>query len=89
MTRRVEGQFDHFLLARGYPIEVTRFRSFVARISDLGADLLVMEAPTQQHWLHQVPQRLRVSQPRLNLTFRLIRPEALRSVGPNSHAPST
>lgn len=41
-------------------------------------DLLVMDPPTQQHWLHQVPQRLRLSQPRLNLTFRSIRPEALR-----------
>lgn len=43
-------------------------------------DLLVMDPPTQQHWLHQVPQRLRIQQPRINLTFRVIRPEAIRHV---------
>ncbi len=41
-------------------------------------DLLVMDPPTQKHWLHQVPQRLRLNQPRLNLTFRYIHPEAIR-----------
>lgn len=40
-------------------------------------DLLVMDPPTQQHWLHQVPQRLRLKQPRLNLTFRCIRQEVI------------
>ena len=40
-------------------------------------DLLVMDPPTQQHWLHQVPQRLNMKQPRLNLTFRCIRPEVI------------
>jgi hypothetical protein len=37
-----------------------------------------MAPPTQKHWLHQVPRRLRVKTPRLNLTFRVIRPEAIR-----------
>ncbi|HYP02917.1 MAG TPA: alpha-ketoglutarate-dependent dioxygenase AlkB [Cyanobium sp.] len=37
-------------------------------------DLLVMDPPTQEHWLHQVPRRLRVKTPRLNLTFRVILP---------------
>jgi len=41
-------------------------------------DLLVMDPPTQEHWLHQVPRRLRLKAPRLNLTFRVIRPEAIR-----------
>lgn len=45
-------------------------------------DLLVMDPPTQQHWHHQVPQRLRVAEPRLNLTFRSIRPEAVRRANP-------
>ncbi|WP_216919699.1 alpha-ketoglutarate-dependent dioxygenase AlkB [Synechococcus sp. CCAP 1479/9] len=36
--------------------------------------------PTQRHWLHQVPRRLRVRQERLNLTFRVIRPEAVGHV---------
>jgi len=50
-------------------------------VFELGhGDLLVMDPPTQQHWLHQVPQRLRIHEPRINLTFRLIRPEAIRHV---------
>jgi alkylated DNA repair dioxygenase AlkB len=43
-------------------------------------DLLVMDSPTQRHWLHQVPQRLRVKGDRINLTFRVIRDEAIRHV---------
>jgi alkylated DNA repair dioxygenase AlkB len=40
-------------------------------------DLLVMDPPTQQHWLHQVPQRRRVARERINLTFRVIRRGAI------------
>jgi alkylated DNA repair dioxygenase AlkB len=40
-------------------------------------DLLVMDPPTQEHWLHQVPRRLRVKDERINLTFRVIRQEAI------------
>lgn len=47
-------------------------------------DLLVMDPPTQQHWQHQVPRRLRLQQPRLNLTFRSIRPEAIRHAEPTA-----
>jgi alkylated DNA repair dioxygenase AlkB len=36
-------------------------------------DLLAMDPPTQRHWQHQVPRRLRVRQPRINLTFRRVR----------------
>jgi len=36
-------------------------------------DLLVMDPPTQQHWLHQVPARRRIAAPRINLTFRVVR----------------
>jgi len=36
-------------------------------------DLLVMDPPTQRHWQHQVPRRLRVGLPRINLTFRVVR----------------
>jgi len=43
-------------------------------------DLLVMDPPTQCHWLHQVPQRLRVKGDRINLTFRVIRDEVIRHV---------
>jgi alkylated DNA repair dioxygenase AlkB len=36
-------------------------------------DLLLMDPPTQQHWQHSLPRRLRVLQPRINLTFRVVR----------------
>lgn len=36
-------------------------------------DLLLMDAPTQQHWLHELPRRRRIQAPRINLTFRLLR----------------
>ena len=35
-------------------------------------DLLLMDPPTQQEWLHGVPRRLRVAEARLNLTFRVV-----------------
>ena len=44
-------------------------------------DLLLMEPPTQRHWLHQLPARRRVAQPRLNLTFRVVRPSAADRAG--------
>jgi alkylated DNA repair dioxygenase AlkB len=36
-------------------------------------DLLLMQAPTQRHWQHALPARLRLQQERFNLTFRRIR----------------
>jgi len=36
-------------------------------------DLLVMDPPTQQHWLHGLPRRTRIESPRINLTFRRVR----------------
>lgn len=44
-------------------------------------DLLLMDPPTQEHWLHQLPARRRVQQPRLNLTFRVVRPPAADRAG--------
>jgi alkylated DNA repair dioxygenase AlkB len=37
---------------------------------------LVMAGPTQHHWLHQVPKTARPVGPRINLTFRAMRPAA-------------
>ncbi|MBV35496.1 MAG: alpha-ketoglutarate-dependent dioxygenase AlkB [Rickettsiales bacterium] len=34
--------------------------------------LLVMKGAMQQHWLHQVPKEPKITQPRINLTFRNI-----------------
>ncbi len=35
--------------------------------------LLLMKGETQTHWLHRLPPTKRISQPRVNLTFRTIR----------------
>jgi alkylated DNA repair dioxygenase AlkB len=35
-------------------------------------DLLLMDPPTQHHWQHSLPRRLKVAAPRLNLTFRVV-----------------
>jgi alkylated DNA repair dioxygenase AlkB len=32
--------------------------------------LLLMEGALQQHWLHALPKRLKIKEPRINLTFR-------------------
>jgi alkylated DNA repair dioxygenase AlkB len=34
--------------------------------------LLVMKGETQSHWLHSVPTALKITKPRINLTFRTI-----------------
>lgn len=37
-------------------------------------DLLIMHPGCQQNWMHSVPQRRRISTPRINLTFRRFQP---------------
>ena len=37
-------------------------------------DFLLMKGKTQAAWLHQVPRRKSMSEPRVNLTFRIIKP---------------
>lgn len=48
----------------------------VQSISLSHGSLLVMEGETQEHWKHCVPRRKRVHAPRINLTFRYVRPRA-------------
>jgi len=44
-------------------------------------DLLLMDPPSQRHWQHGLPQRLRLQGERLNLTFRRIQPSsAMQSI---------
>ena len=39
-------------------------------------DVLIMKGSVQQHWTHSIPKMLRVSHPRINLTFRqIVHPE--------------
>jgi len=52
-------------------------------------ELLVMEAPTQLHWQHALPERRRIKGERLNLTFRHIRVAASASDDPSLGPQST
>lgn len=40
--------------------------------------LLAMDPPTNELWLHSLPRRTKVAAPRLNLTFRRLRPTSER-----------
>ena len=40
--------------------------------------LLVMKGTTQQHWLHRLPPTKKISEPRINLTFRTIEKAELK-----------
>ncbi|TMM47541.1 alpha-ketoglutarate-dependent dioxygenase AlkB family protein [Colwellia ponticola] len=44
----------------------------VVALSLKPGSLLVMKGATQQHWLHRLPPTKKVSEPRINLTFRTI-----------------
>jgi alkylated DNA repair dioxygenase AlkB len=44
-----------------------------SRIALPHGSLLVMQGSTQQYWQHSLPRRLRVAEPRINLTFRNVR----------------
>lgn len=35
--------------------------------------LVIMKGTVQQHWLHSLPKMMRVKEPRINLTYRLMR----------------
>ncbi|MEM7087880.1 MAG: alpha-ketoglutarate-dependent dioxygenase AlkB [Bacteroidota bacterium] len=35
--------------------------------------LLLMEGATQHHWLHELPKSKKITEPRINLTFRVIK----------------
>ena len=52
---------------------------FAINLAD--GDLLVMDPPSQRHWQHGLPARLRLLGERINLTFRLIQPStAMQSI---------
>lgn len=74
-------------LAAGAPIASVSLgatRDFALRLRSGGAavatvplghgDLLVMEGDTQRHYHHRVPERARITTPRINLTFRVMAP---------------
>ncbi len=37
--------------------------------------LVLMDAPTNQRWEHALPRRMRLKDPRINITFRLFKPQ--------------
>lgn len=44
----------------------------VASLSLCHGSLLVMKGETQTHWLHRLPTTTKISEPRVNLTFRMM-----------------
>ena len=38
--------------------------------------LLIMKGETQQNWLHALPKTKKIHEPRINLTFRIIKPQS-------------
>ncbi len=53
-----------------------RHRELKASVVLEHGSLLVMKGATQTYWLHSIPKAARLSEPRINLTFRLINPVA-------------
>ncbi|TWX68759.1 alpha-ketoglutarate-dependent dioxygenase AlkB [Colwellia demingiae] len=49
-----------------------KFSKEVVALQLKPGSLLVMKGITQQHWLHRLPPTKKVSEPRINLTFRTI-----------------
>jgi len=49
-------------------------KATVSQMLESGS-LLVMKGTTQTHWLHSLPKTQRITAPRVNLTFRKIRPQ--------------
>lgn len=39
--------------------------------------LLLMKGPTQRHWRHQLPKSTKITEPRINLTFRQMAPATI------------
>ncbi len=47
-----------------------RFENFRESLPLANGDLLIMHPNCQKHWLHSIPIRKKVNQPRINITFR-------------------
>ena len=76
-----EPELDHTAPIASLSLGVSRTFRFKPKKGHQGQDfdlelghgaLLLMDPPTQLHWLHGLPKRLRVNQCRLNLTFRVV-----------------
>jgi alkylated DNA repair dioxygenase AlkB len=49
-----------------------KFQHYQLNLSLQDGDLLLMQGPCQQYWLHRIPKQAQASSVRLNLTFRYI-----------------
>lgn len=57
--------------ARKFYLKHRQTQEKIAILLEHGS-LLVMKGTTQTHWLHRLPQARRITEPRINLTFRTI-----------------
>ena len=62
-----------FGAARRFALKHKRSGHKISLILESGS-LLVMKGETQSHWLHSLPKSARITEPRVNLTFRTIAP---------------
>lgn len=62
-----------FGAARRFALKHKRSGHKISLILESGS-LLVMKGETQSHWLHSLPKSARITEPRVNLTFRTIVP---------------
>lgn len=57
---------------RNFHLKHTSNKQLKQTIELAHGSLLVMQGPTQHHWLHQVPKSSRAMSERINLTFRVV-----------------
>ena len=58
---------------RNFHLKHKKDKSLKFKISLDHGSLLLMKGNTQHHWLHQLPKSKKVTEPRINLTFRIIK----------------
>ena len=58
---------------RRFHLKHKKDKNLKTSIDLIHGSLLVMEGPTQHHWLHQIPKSKKQLGPRINLTFRIIK----------------
>lgn len=68
---KVGGSIASWSFGAQRPFVFKHRKSGEKRVVDLEpGSLLEMKGETQQNWLHQLPKRLRIASPRINVTFR-------------------
>jgi alkylated DNA repair dioxygenase AlkB len=65
-----------FGAARKFLFKHKQTKQTISMVLETGS-LLVMKGTTQANWLHRLPPTTKISQPRINLTFRTIQTNAM------------